>query len=258
MCFLSNTYLTSGNKDVLSTFFTTKVASWEKHQPKKTCFCVPVILFYCSLHHIPSLYKADITRALLHMLLCILRTDHLKIHMHVCTVHVHVCWAWKWYVVWGNESARFVYVFRVSVPTCVCVCVCVCLCPSESNGPWRQASVHQQTAGISALPEYRWTTGAWQQAPPYGHRTRWVYVWLCVCMCVRNRHTKCFWYIHIYAHRNRERGECVRLRDVCVWPLTSGYVSQLSVCLCVCVSEWGAARLSSISHTPGQHLTLGL
>lgn len=147
--------------------------------------------------------------------------------------------ACKYCVLCVNASTLFVC--SMLVYRCVFVYMCVCLCPSESNGPWRQASVHQQTAGISALPEYRWTTGAWQRAPPRGHRIGWVYVRLCVCACVPVINTKWFWYIHLYTHRNRERDVSVCLRHwvVCVWPLTSGYVSQLcvSMCVCACVTE---------------------
>lgn len=103
--------------------------------------------------------------------------------MQIC-IYCTFIYLWCW------ESASSMYCVCMQVlglfmcymlvHWCVFVYMCVCLCPSEYNGPWRQASVHQHAAGISALPKYRWTTGAWQQAPPFSHRTGWVYVWLCV------------------------------------------------------------------------------
>lgn len=135
----------------------------------------------------------------------------------------------------------------------MCVYVCVCLCPIESNGPWRQASVHQQTAGISALPEYRWTTGAWQQAPPCSLRTRWVYGWLCVCARACVIDTKRFdpaIYIRTESERERDVYVCFRDWYVCVWTLTSGYVSQLSlrVYMCVCQNEGSPGCHRSHTH----------
>ena len=144
---------------------------------------------------------------------------------------------------------RFMFVHQ-----CVFVYMCVRLCPSESNGPRRQASVHQQTAGISALPEYRWTTGAWQRAPPPWSQHR---MSISAAVCVRVLDTVSVSDTYVYIHTEIERCLCVcvclRDRDVCEWPLTSGYVSQLCVCVCVsvcvCVRVWMRGRPAVIDLT---------
>lgn len=101
--------------------------------------------------------------------------------------HICVCMSYVIFEVCDRFACRLLCI-------CVCECVCVCLGPGECNGPWRQASIHQRAAGISALPEYRWTTGAGRRAPPSSHRAGYV----CVCVQGCYRHTKCSRYIHIY------------------------------------------------------------
>lgn len=140
---------------------------------------------------------------------------------------------------------------------CVFACVSVCLCVPVSimvpgGGPlsisWQQALVPQPR-----------TTDVWCKAPPYGHRTGRVYVWQWVRECVSVIDTKSGFDTCTHTSWKGDSCVCLTDRDVCAWPLTSGYVSQLCVHLRVCDCGWGgAARLSSISHTPGQHLTLGL
>lgn len=117
----------------------------------------------------------------------------------------------------------FTRVLDLHVDCCafVFVNVCVCLRPRERNGPWRQASIHQRAAGISAPPEYRWPSGAGRRAPPSSHRPGEVWV----CVRIRYRHAKCSRCIHIYVEEWRGTRPCT----------TPAPRATCGVCVCVYV-----------------------